>query len=133
MEVQLQNRLENAYNTSLTLHYSKNLHFSSLSIRVKPDKLKIAAENSKLKRRFSCLALARRRMLTLRSSAPRSMPTATCVTSAIRCSAPSPKYVLQQDSSPLQSAHSCLTFPRRLSNLFPLPPRLFAGQLHVGV
>lgn len=38
VEVQLQNRLENAYNTSLTLHYSKNLHFSSLSIRVKPDK-----------------------------------------------------------------------------------------------
>lgn len=35
VEVQLQNRLENAYNTSLTLHYSKNLHFSSLSIRVK--------------------------------------------------------------------------------------------------
>uniref|UniRef100_A0A8C2HPN4 Integrin, alpha 10 n=1 Tax=Cyprinus carpio TaxID=7962 RepID=A0A8C2HPN4_CYPCA len=34
VEVQLQNRLENAYNTSLTLHYSKNLHFSSLSIRV---------------------------------------------------------------------------------------------------
>uniref|UniRef100_A0A9J8D547 Integrin subunit alpha 10 n=1 Tax=Cyprinus carpio carpio TaxID=630221 RepID=A0A9J8D547_CYPCA len=30
VEVQLQNRLENAYNTSLTLHYSKNLHFSSL-------------------------------------------------------------------------------------------------------
>lgn len=35
VEVQLQNRLENAYNTSLTLHYSRNLHFSSLSIRVK--------------------------------------------------------------------------------------------------
>uniref|UniRef100_A0A8C1KSH4 Integrin, alpha 10 n=1 Tax=Cyprinus carpio TaxID=7962 RepID=A0A8C1KSH4_CYPCA len=34
VEVQLQNQLENAYNTSLTLHYSKNLHFSSLSIRV---------------------------------------------------------------------------------------------------
>ncbi|XP_052435407.1 integrin alpha-10 [Carassius gibelio] len=33
VEVQLQNQLENAYNTSLTLHYSKNLHFSSLSIR----------------------------------------------------------------------------------------------------
>uniref|UniRef100_A0A3Q4GDK0 Integrin, alpha 10 n=1 Tax=Neolamprologus brichardi TaxID=32507 RepID=A0A3Q4GDK0_NEOBR len=33
VEVQLQNRLENAYNTSLTLHYSHNLHFSSLSIR----------------------------------------------------------------------------------------------------
>uniref|UniRef100_A0A671M8H1 Integrin alpha-10-like n=1 Tax=Sinocyclocheilus anshuiensis TaxID=1608454 RepID=A0A671M8H1_9TELE len=33
VEVQLRNRLENAYNTSLTLHYSKNLHFSSLSIR----------------------------------------------------------------------------------------------------
>uniref|UniRef100_A0A8C1PSK3 Integrin, alpha 10 n=1 Tax=Cyprinus carpio TaxID=7962 RepID=A0A8C1PSK3_CYPCA len=37
VEVQLQNRLENAYNTSLTLHYSKNLHFSSLSIRVPED------------------------------------------------------------------------------------------------
>uniref|UniRef100_A0A8C7K1R3 Integrin subunit alpha 10 n=1 Tax=Oncorhynchus kisutch TaxID=8019 RepID=A0A8C7K1R3_ONCKI len=35
VEVQLQNRLENAYNTSLTLHYSRNLHFSSLSIRVR--------------------------------------------------------------------------------------------------
>uniref|UniRef100_A0A8L0DR67 Integrin subunit alpha 10 n=1 Tax=Oncorhynchus mykiss TaxID=8022 RepID=A0A8L0DR67_ONCMY len=35
VEVQLQNRLENAYNTSLTLHYSRNLHFSSLSIRLK--------------------------------------------------------------------------------------------------
>uniref|UniRef100_A0A3B1JEF1 Integrin, alpha 10 n=1 Tax=Astyanax mexicanus TaxID=7994 RepID=A0A3B1JEF1_ASTMX len=34
VEVQLQNRLENAYNTSLTLQYSRNLHFSSLSIRV---------------------------------------------------------------------------------------------------
>uniref|UniRef100_A0A8D0CUJ4 Integrin subunit alpha 10 n=1 Tax=Sander lucioperca TaxID=283035 RepID=A0A8D0CUJ4_SANLU len=34
VEVQLQNRLENAYNTSLTLHYSRNLHFSSLSIRI---------------------------------------------------------------------------------------------------
>uniref|UniRef100_A0A8C7YRP6 Integrin, alpha 10 n=1 Tax=Oryzias sinensis TaxID=183150 RepID=A0A8C7YRP6_9TELE len=33
VEVQLQNRLENAYNTSLKLHYSRNLHFSSLSIR----------------------------------------------------------------------------------------------------
>ncbi|KAM9782665.1 integrin alpha-10 [Neosynchiropus ocellatus] len=33
VEVQLQNRLENAYNTSLTMHYSRNLHFSSLSIR----------------------------------------------------------------------------------------------------
>uniref|UniRef100_A0AAY4AIB3 VWFA domain-containing protein n=1 Tax=Denticeps clupeoides TaxID=299321 RepID=A0AAY4AIB3_9TELE len=33
--VQLENRLENAYNTSLTLQYSRNLHFSSLSIRVK--------------------------------------------------------------------------------------------------
>lgn len=33
VEVQLQNRLENAYNTSLLLHYSRNLHFSSLSIR----------------------------------------------------------------------------------------------------
>uniref|UniRef100_A0A8C2GHH9 Integrin, alpha 10 n=1 Tax=Cyprinus carpio TaxID=7962 RepID=A0A8C2GHH9_CYPCA len=28
VEVQLQNQLENAYNTSLTLHYSKNLNFS---------------------------------------------------------------------------------------------------------
>uniref|UniRef100_A0A8C1V394 Integrin, alpha 10 n=1 Tax=Cyprinus carpio TaxID=7962 RepID=A0A8C1V394_CYPCA len=37
VEVQLQNQLENAYNTSLTLHYSKNLHFSSLSIRVPED------------------------------------------------------------------------------------------------
>uniref|UniRef100_A0A8C6PRB0 Integrin subunit alpha 10 n=1 Tax=Nothobranchius furzeri TaxID=105023 RepID=A0A8C6PRB0_NOTFU len=36
VEVQLQNRLENAYNTSLKLHYSRNLHFSSLSIRVTP-------------------------------------------------------------------------------------------------
>uniref|UniRef100_A0A674D5H4 Integrin subunit alpha 10 n=1 Tax=Salmo trutta TaxID=8032 RepID=A0A674D5H4_SALTR len=35
VEVQLQNRLENAYNTSLTLYYSHNLHFSSLSIRVR--------------------------------------------------------------------------------------------------
>lgn len=34
VEVQLENRLENAYNTSLTVHYSRNLHFSSLSIRV---------------------------------------------------------------------------------------------------
>lgn len=34
VEVQLQNQLENAYNTSLILYYSKNLHFSSLSIRV---------------------------------------------------------------------------------------------------
>ena len=34
VEVQLENRLENAYNSSLTLHYSRNLHFSSLSIRV---------------------------------------------------------------------------------------------------
>ncbi|XP_055766836.1 integrin alpha-10-like [Salvelinus fontinalis] len=33
VEVQLQNRLENAYNSSLSLHYSRNLHFSSLSIR----------------------------------------------------------------------------------------------------
>ncbi|XP_072316892.1 integrin alpha-10 [Eucyclogobius newberryi] len=33
VEVQLENRLENAYNTSLTLHYSRNLHFSSLSIK----------------------------------------------------------------------------------------------------
>ncbi|KAL2084708.1 hypothetical protein ACEWY4_020226 [Coilia grayii] len=33
VEVQLSNLLENAYNTSLTLQYSKNLHFSSLSIR----------------------------------------------------------------------------------------------------
>lgn len=34
VEVQLENRLENAYNTSLTLQYSRNLHFSSLSIKV---------------------------------------------------------------------------------------------------
>ncbi|XP_017280611.1 integrin alpha-10 [Kryptolebias marmoratus] len=33
VDVQLQNRLENAYNTSLKLHYSRNLHFSSLSIK----------------------------------------------------------------------------------------------------
>lgn len=33
VEVQLENRLENAYNTSLTLLYSRSLHFSSLSIR----------------------------------------------------------------------------------------------------
>uniref|UniRef100_A0A3P8UN12 Integrin subunit alpha 10 n=1 Tax=Cynoglossus semilaevis TaxID=244447 RepID=A0A3P8UN12_CYNSE len=37
VEVQLQNRLENAYNTSLTMHYSRNLHFSSLSIREDPN------------------------------------------------------------------------------------------------
>uniref|UniRef100_A0A8C1D6L1 Integrin subunit alpha 10 n=2 Tax=Cyprinus carpio TaxID=7962 RepID=A0A8C1D6L1_CYPCA len=41
VEVQLQNQLENAYNTSLTLHYSKNLHFSSLSIRVPAQSFKI--------------------------------------------------------------------------------------------
>uniref|UniRef100_A0A7N6F7T7 VWFA domain-containing protein n=1 Tax=Anabas testudineus TaxID=64144 RepID=A0A7N6F7T7_ANATE len=35
VEVQLQNRLENAYNTSLTLHYSRNLHFSSLNAHFK--------------------------------------------------------------------------------------------------
>lgn len=34
VEVQLENRLENAYNASLTLQYSRNLHFSSLSIKV---------------------------------------------------------------------------------------------------
>uniref|UniRef100_A0A674P7A7 Integrin subunit alpha 10 n=1 Tax=Takifugu rubripes TaxID=31033 RepID=A0A674P7A7_TAKRU len=39
VEVQLENRLENAYNTSLTLHYSRNLHFSSLSIRVDRTKM----------------------------------------------------------------------------------------------
>ncbi|CAL8290585.1 unnamed protein product [Merluccius merluccius] len=33
VEMQLQNKLENAYNSSLVLHYSRNLHFSSLSIR----------------------------------------------------------------------------------------------------
>ncbi|XP_063055310.1 integrin alpha-10 [Engraulis encrasicolus] len=33
VEVTLSNLMENAYNTSLTLLYSKNLHFSSLSIR----------------------------------------------------------------------------------------------------
>ncbi|XP_038140267.1 integrin alpha-10 [Cyprinodon tularosa] len=33
VEVQLENRLENAYNTSLKLHYSRNLHFSSLSFK----------------------------------------------------------------------------------------------------
>ncbi|KAI5106075.1 integrin alpha-10, partial [Silurus meridionalis] len=33
VEVQLHNQLENAYNTSLIIYYSKNLHFSSLSIR----------------------------------------------------------------------------------------------------
>ncbi|XP_066539423.1 integrin alpha-10 isoform X2 [Hoplias malabaricus] len=33
VEVQLRNQLENAYNTSLKLYYSRNLHFSSLSIR----------------------------------------------------------------------------------------------------
>lgn len=33
VEVQLENRLENAYNTSLTLQYSRNLHFSSLSVK----------------------------------------------------------------------------------------------------
>uniref|UniRef100_A0A8C2HTC9 Integrin, alpha 10 n=1 Tax=Cyprinus carpio TaxID=7962 RepID=A0A8C2HTC9_CYPCA len=45
VEVQLQNQLENAYNTSLTLHYSKNLHFSSLSIRV-PFKIECTALSS---------------------------------------------------------------------------------------
>lgn len=43
VEVQLQNRLENAYNTSLTLHYSRNLHFSSLSIRVQNPPLAYSA------------------------------------------------------------------------------------------
>ncbi|XP_037532559.1 integrin alpha-10 [Nematolebias whitei] len=37
VEVQLQNIKENAYNTSLKLHYSRNLHFSSLSIREDPN------------------------------------------------------------------------------------------------
>uniref|UniRef100_A0A8C7CN81 Integrin subunit alpha 10 n=1 Tax=Oncorhynchus kisutch TaxID=8019 RepID=A0A8C7CN81_ONCKI len=47
VEVQLQNRLENAYNTSLTLHYSRNLHISSHSIRV----------NFMLEFEFSCTSL----------------------------------------------------------------------------
>lgn len=34
VEVTLQNRLENAYNSSLRLQYSANLHFSTLSVRV---------------------------------------------------------------------------------------------------
>uniref|UniRef100_A0A8C7YQ79 Integrin, alpha 10 n=1 Tax=Oryzias sinensis TaxID=183150 RepID=A0A8C7YQ79_9TELE len=45
VEVQLQNRLENAYNTSLKLHYSRNLHFSSLSIRVTHIALALDATN----------------------------------------------------------------------------------------
>ncbi|XP_048881242.1 integrin alpha-10 [Brienomyrus brachyistius] len=36
VEVTLQNRLENAYNSSLTLQYSANLHFSTLSVREDP-------------------------------------------------------------------------------------------------
>lgn len=54
VEVQLQNRLENAYNTSLTLQYSRNLHFSSLSIRVNPTHMLPAlAESCKRQRQYT--------------------------------------------------------------------------------
>lgn len=103
VEVQLENRLENAYNTSLTLQYSRNLHFSSLSVKVMqatrslpqaewrepPAPLHPVTQSDP----DSLLPAPCRTTPTSRSSARRSPPTATRVTSATRCSAPSQKYV----------------------------------------
>uniref|UniRef100_A0A7N6AV16 VWFA domain-containing protein n=1 Tax=Anabas testudineus TaxID=64144 RepID=A0A7N6AV16_ANATE len=104
VEVQLQNRLENAYNTSLTLHYSRNLHFSSLSIRVIHTHALIIHEQSCVTNHAhlpTCTDTTslstlfyRRKMPTLRSSAQHLVPTATHVTSAIQYFAPSQRYVL---------------------------------------
>lgn len=98
VEVQLQNRLENAYNTSLMLHYSRNLHFSSLSIRVNSTNIPSNMFNSSpdFNTTTPFLFIARRRMPTSSLSARRSTPTATRATSVIQCSAPSQKYVLEE-------------------------------------
>lgn len=100
VEVQLENRLENAYNTSLSLQYSRNLHFSSLSVKVmQAARSLVQAEWREppprlpdLTQTLSSLSLCRTTP-TSRSSARRSPPTATCVTSATRCFAPSQRYV----------------------------------------
>uniref|UniRef100_A0A3Q1KFC8 VWFA domain-containing protein n=1 Tax=Anabas testudineus TaxID=64144 RepID=A0A3Q1KFC8_ANATE len=73
VEVQLQNRLENAYNTSLTLHYSRNLHFSSLSIRVKcvtsaDYSLLCLQVNFMLEFEFSCTSLHSRVQMKLNAA-----------------------------------------------------------------
>uniref|UniRef100_A0A7N6B2K8 VWFA domain-containing protein n=1 Tax=Anabas testudineus TaxID=64144 RepID=A0A7N6B2K8_ANATE len=93
VEVQLQNRLENAYNTSLTLHYSRNLHFSSLSIRVIHTHALIIHEQSCVTNHAhlpTCTDTTslstlfyRRKMPTLRSSAQHLVPTATHVTDSV--------------------------------------------------
>uniref|UniRef100_A0A672FXE7 Integrin, alpha 10 n=1 Tax=Salarias fasciatus TaxID=181472 RepID=A0A672FXE7_SALFA len=67
VEVQLQNRLENAYNTSLTLHYSRNLHFSSLSIRVNHTVVECAV-NFMLEFEFSCTSLHSRVQMKLNAA-----------------------------------------------------------------
>uniref|UniRef100_A0A671WQH0 Integrin subunit alpha 10 n=1 Tax=Sparus aurata TaxID=8175 RepID=A0A671WQH0_SPAAU len=66
VEVQLQNRLENAYNTSLTLHYSRNLHFSSLSIRPAPSFC--LQVNFMLEFEFSCTSLHNRVQMKLHAA-----------------------------------------------------------------
>uniref|UniRef100_A0A8D3CW20 Integrin subunit alpha 10 n=1 Tax=Scophthalmus maximus TaxID=52904 RepID=A0A8D3CW20_SCOMX len=79
VEVQLQNRLENAYNTSLTLHYSRNLHFSSLSIRVEKHSVHLcnvsypvfrsqSKVNFMLEFEFSCTSLHSRVQMKLNAA-----------------------------------------------------------------
>uniref|UniRef100_A0A8D3CUU8 Integrin subunit alpha 10 n=1 Tax=Scophthalmus maximus TaxID=52904 RepID=A0A8D3CUU8_SCOMX len=70
VEVQLQNRLENAYNTSLTLHYSRNLHFSSLSIRVEKHSVFLLRlqVNFMLEFEFSCTSLHSRVQMKLNAA-----------------------------------------------------------------
>lgn len=99
VEVQLQNQLENAYNTSLILYYSKNLHFSSLSIRVNTllfprtcmlYPLQWLTATDKMKMKLKC-SLSLRRMANLRLSVLDWVSTFTLAMSAIQSFALGPR------------------------------------------
>uniref|UniRef100_A0A671WJP7 Integrin subunit alpha 10 n=1 Tax=Sparus aurata TaxID=8175 RepID=A0A671WJP7_SPAAU len=76
VEVQLQNRLENAYNTSLTLHYSRNLHFSSLTLGANSHSCNVSYPvfrsqskvNFMLEFEFSCTSLHNRVQMKLHAA-----------------------------------------------------------------
>lgn len=142
VEVQLQNQLENAYNTSLILYYSKNLHFSSLSIRVNTLLFPraylflfltvIDYMNMKIKHSFSL-----RRMANLKLSALDWVQTFTLAMSAIQSFALGPRCDRCFNCS---IPHYCLLKQLLNSMSSPLNPIFLSfilyfllGELYVGV
>lgn len=118
VEVQLQNRLENAYNTSLTLQYSRNLHFSSLSIRVNPTRtLPVQSHvnvNIRLKTERSDPRLL---FLDMQEDAHFKIECTALSANSHSCNVSYPVFRSQSNVRPcrensLESAHSCFTSSR---------------------